>query len=270
MADDILPDRRPIEDLQAAIRHVGLQDVGHALALGLADFRADPMHRMFVALIYPVVGLGLGWVVASTGSFPLLYPIAGGFALLGPFAGVGLYEISRRRELGVASSWLSELAVFRSKRIAAVMELGVLLAVVFVLWMATANALYGHLVGGEAGPDSVRGLFRLAVRTRTGWTLCAVGTGAGFLFAAASFCVGVVSFPLLLDRDLGGSTEEQVATAVETSVRAVIANPVPMAAWALILTAGVAIGFLTALVGFIAVIPILGHATWHLYRSVVV
>ena len=269
MADDILPERHSVEGVQPAIRQVGLQEVRDALVLGLADFRADPVHRMFVALIYPIAGLILGWVVATTGSFPLLYPIAGGFALLGPFASIGLYEISRKRELGVASSWLSELAVLRSKRIGPVMELGVLLAVVFVLWLATANVIYGHLLGG-GGPGSLGALFRLVVGTRSGWMLCAVGTGAGFCFAVAVFCLGALSFPLLLDRDLCGSTEEQVATAVETSVRTVIANPVPMAAWALILGAGVLIGFLTALVGFVVVIPILGHATWHLYRSVVV
>ena len=270
MADDILPNRRPIEGVQATIRRVGVKEVRDALALGLADFRANPAHRMFVALIFPVAGLLLGWVVAATGSFPLLYPIAGGFALIGPFASIGLYEISRRRELGVASSWLSELAVFRSKRIGPVMELGVLLAVIFVLWLATANALYDHLLGGAAGRESLAGLFRLVAGTRAGWILCAAGTGAGFFFAAVVFCLGVLSFPLLLDRDLGGSTEEQVATAVEMSVRAVIANPLAMGAWALILGAGVMVGFLTALVGFVVVIPVLGHATWHFYRQVVV
>lgn len=268
MADDILPDRRAMDGVEQVIRRVGLQEVREALALGLEDFRANPVHRMFVALTFPIAGLGLGWVVAATGSFPLLYPIAGGFALIGPFASIGLYEISRRRELGVASSWLSELAVFRSKRIGPVLELGVLLAVIFVLWLATANVLYEHLLG-DAGRESLGTLFRHVAGTRAGWILCSAGTGAGFIFAAVVFCLGVLSFPLLLDRDLGGSTEEQVASAVETSVRAVIANPLAMGAWALILAAGVVIGFLTALVGFVVVIPILGHATWHLYRSVV-
>jgi uncharacterized membrane protein len=269
MADDIFPDRRAMNGVEQVIRRVGLQEVREALALGLEDFRANPVHRMFVALTFPIAGLGLGWVVAATGSFPLLYPIAGGFALIGPFASIGLYEISRRRELGVASSWLSELAVFRSQRIGPVMELGVLLAVIFVLWLATANVLYEHLLG-EAGRGSLASLLHQVLGTRAGWVLCVAGTSAGFAFAAVVFCLGVLSFPLLLDRDLGGSTEEQVATAVETSVRAVIANPVPMAVWALILGTGVVVGFVTALVGFVLVIPVLGHATWHLYRSVVV
>ncbi|MBV8457920.1 MAG: DUF2189 domain-containing protein, partial [Acetobacteraceae bacterium] len=112
MVDDILPNRREIDGVDQVIRRVGFREVREALALGLKDFRADPVHRIFIALIFPLAGLALGWVVAATGSFPLLYPIAGGFALIGPFASVGLYEISRRRELGVSSSWLSELAVF--------------------------------------------------------------------------------------------------------------------------------------------------------------
>lgn len=171
--------------------------------------------------------------------------------------------------LGLAPSWLAELAVLRSPRIGPVVQLGVLLAVIFVLWLVTANALYDHTLRG-VGRESIAELFRAVLTTHAGWVLCVAGTGAGFLFAVAALGLGVISFPLLLDRDLVGGTEEQTVAAVEVSVRAVIANPLPMAAWGLIVVSGLLLGLLTAAVGLVVIIPILGHATWHLYRKVVV
>lgn len=268
MADDILPSSQRAQVARPAIRRIGLADVRDALALGAADFRANPVHRVFLALVYPAIGLLLGWLASGVGTLPLLYPIAGGFALVGPFAGVGLYEISRRRERGLPSSWLSTFAVFRSPRIGSIMELGVLLAAVFVMWLVAANGIYDNTLHGT-GQESFAALVRAALTTRAGWVLCAAGTGVGFLFAVAALGLGVISFPLLLDRDLGGSTEEQAATAVATSVMAVIANPLAMAAWGLIVAAGMMIGVLTAFAALVVVMPILGHATWHLYRKVV-
>ena len=268
MADDVVPTSQRAQSAQPAIRRIGLSEVWDALALGAADFRANPVHRIVLTLVYPAIGLVLGWLASGAGTLPLLYPIAAGFALIGPFAGVGLYELSRRRELGIPSGWLSTFAVFRSPRIGAIMELGVLLAAVFVLWLVAANAIYDNILH-DAGGQSIETLVRAALTTRAGWMLCAAGTGAGFLFAVAVLSLGVISFPLLLDRDLGGSTEEQAATAAVTSVAAVIANPLPMAAWGLIVAAGLVIGVLTAFAALVVVMPILGHATWHLYRKVV-
>jgi uncharacterized membrane protein len=269
MADDALPSSPQARSAQPAIRRIGLSEVRDALALGAADFRANPLHRIFLTLVYPAIGLPLGWLASGAGTLPLLYPIAGGFALIGPVAGVGFYELSRRRELGMPSSWLSTFAVFRSPRIGAIMELGVLLAAVFVLWLVAANNIYDNTLHG-AGQQSIATLVRAALTTRAGWMLCGVGTGVGFLFAIAVLSLGVISFPLLLDRDLGGSTEEQAATAAVTSVAAVIANPLPMAAWGLIVAAGLGICVLTAFAALVVVLPILGHATWHLYRKIVV
>jgi uncharacterized membrane protein len=269
MADDALPSTQRAQSAQLAIRRIGLSEVRDALALGVADFRANPVHRVFLGLIYPAMGLLLGWLASGAGTLPLLYPLAGGFALIGPFAGVGLYELSRRRERGIESSWLSTFAVFRSPRIGAIMELGVLLAAVFVLWLLAANGIYNNTLHG-VGQGSVSALLHAALTTRAGWELCVAGTGVGCLFAVAALSLGVISFPLLLDRDLGGSTEEQAATAVATSVMAVSANPVPMAAWGLIVAASLVIGVLTAFAALVVAMPILAHATWHLYRKVVV
>lgn len=267
MADDAIPGSQRAQSARPSIRHIGLSEVWNALALGVADFRANPVHRIALTLIYPAIGFFLGWLASGAGTLPLLYPIAAGFALIGPFAGVGLYELSRRRELGIPSGWLSTFAVFRSPRIGAIMELGVLLAAVFVLWLVAANGIYDNIMQG-AGQQSIATLLRAALSTRAGWMLCAVGTGVGFLFAVAVLSLGVISFPLLLDRDLGGSTEEQAATAAVTSVAAVISNPLPMAAWGLIVAAGLLVGVLTAFAALVVVMPILGHATWHLYRKV--
>jgi uncharacterized membrane protein len=99
--------------------------------------------------------------------------------------------------------------------------------------------------------------------TRAGWTMIVVGCGVGFLFAALVLTISVVSFPLLLDRDVG------VEAAVATSARVVRTNPVAMAAWGLIVAAGLVVGSLPLLLGLVIVMPVLGHATWHLYRRVV-
>jgi len=250
------------------VRQIGPHDCFSALREGVDDFLAMPTYPAFVGVFYAVAGIALVAMSSFTSALQLVFPLAAGFALIGPFAGVGLYELSRRRELGIPSSWLSTFAVFRSPRIGAIMELGVLLAAVFVVWLVAANGIYDNTLHG-AGGQSIETLVRAALTTRAGWMLCAVGTGVGFLFAVAVLSLGVISFPLLLDRDLGGSTEEQAATAAVTSVAAVIANPLPMAAWGLIVAAGLMIGLLTAFAALVVVMPILGHATWHLYRKVV-
>ncbi len=269
MVNDILPEQQSVETARPAVRSVGLGGIRRALSGGFADFRANPLHRMFVVLVYPILGLLLGWLASGAGTLPLLYPVAAGFAIVGPLASVGLYEISRRRELGLPSSWFSEFAVFRAPRLGAIIEIGLLLAVLFVMWLLAANGIYNNTLRGM-GSNSIKVLLQSALTTRDGWILFAAGTGVGFLCAVAALSVGVVSLPLLLDRDLGGVTEEQAAAAIETSVRAVIANPVAMAAWGVVVVFGLMFGALTALVGLLLVMPILGHATWHLYRQIIV
>jgi uncharacterized membrane protein len=245
-----------------AIRKIGVEDIRHALLRGVEDFMAKPSHMMFVCVIYPLVGFFLGALTLGYNALPLLFPLAAGFALIGPLAAVGLYEISRRRERGLASTWHHALDVLRSPAIGSIAALGVVLMVIFFAWLATAQAIYQSLFG-VLPPQSLAAFLHDVFTTEAGWMLILLGNAAGFLFAVLVLAISVVSFPLLLDRDIGA------AAAIMTSLRAVAANPVIMAAWGLIVAALLLLGSLPAFVGLAVTVPVLGHATWHLYRRVV-
>jgi uncharacterized membrane protein len=245
-----------------AIRKIGFSDLADALAKGWEDFSAMPSHAIFLCLIYPLVGIFLIGLAFGYSVLPLLFPLAAGFALIGPVAAVGLYELSRRREAGLDSHWTHAVDVLRSSSLPAIIALGLLLMGIFLAWLGSAQALYQSLFG-YLPPQSYAQFIQDIFTTRAGWQLIIWGNLIGFGFAVWALVISVVSFPLLVDRDVGA------AAAITTSVRAVAANPVTMAAWGLIVAALLLIGSLPAFMGLAVVMPVLGHATWHLYRKVV-
>src|SRR5712691_7005177 len=245
-----------------AIRTIGVADLKDALKRGIADFSAMPTHAVFLCVIYPIVGLVLARLLLGYDLLPLLFPLAAGFALVGPFAAVGFYELSRRREQGLDISWEDAFDVLRLPSRGAIALLGLLLLAIFMIWIAVAEAIYIANFGyapAASMPDFLHQVFS----TPAGWTLIIVGNLVGFLFAVAVLTISVVSFPLLLDRDVGA------VEAVLTSVRAVAANPIMMAMWGLIVAGLLVIGSLPLFLGLAVVVPVLGHSTWHLYRKVV-
>jgi uncharacterized membrane protein len=245
-----------------AVRRIRTSDLRAALIRGLADFEAYRSDVIFICLIYPLVGILLAWLSFGYYFLPLLFPLASGFALLGPVAAVGLYEMSRRREQGHRISWIDAFGVIRSPGFGAILVLGLVLLAIFLLWMLAAAGIYQLTLGPEP-PVSITAFVRDVFTTSAGWTMIVVGIGVGFLFALLVLAISVVSFPLLLDRDVG------LYGAVATSIRAVAANPRAMALWGLIVALGLVIGMIPAFLGLIIVMPVLGHATWHLYRKVV-
>lgn len=245
-----------------AVRTIGVRDVLAALRAGFGDFRAMPSHVIFVAIIYPIVGLFLARLVFGYDVLPLLFPLMSGFALVGPFAALGLYEMSRRREQGLDTSWKHAFDVFGSPSFGAIAALGLLLVLILLIWLWVADAIYVATFG-YVPAASIPDFFQQIVSTPEGWRLIVVGNGVGFLFALLVLLISAVSFPLLLDRPVGP------VAAILTSVRVVLANPLPMALWGFVVALLLVVGSIPFFVGLAIVVPILGHATWHLYRRVV-
>ncbi len=202
------------------VRKIGFADLKDAVAKGIDDFSAVPTHVIFLAIIYPLVGLFLARMTFGYDVVPLLFPLAAGYALIGPFAAIGLYELSRQRERGVEVSWKHAFGLLRCPSLDAIAALGVVLMIVFLIWLATARSLYQSLLG-YGSPESI-GQFLSDILT----------TSAG-------------------------------------SVRAVLRNPLMMAAWGLFVAVALVIGALPFFVGLAVVMPVLAHSTWHLYRKVV-
>lgn len=244
------------------VRKITISDLIDALRRGVDDFMVKPSHIVFLGLIYPVVGVVLAAWTSGNNALPLLFPLVSGFALIGPFAALGLYEISRRREAGLDTSWSHAFEVKDSPALPAIAAVGVFLVAIFIAWLLTAQIFYEQMFG-SAAPASLSGFINDIFATGRGWTLIILGHAIGFVFAAVVLCTTVVAFPLLLDRDVGAYE------AIHTSARAVLANPIPMAAWGIIVAALLIAGSLPLFAGLAVVLPILGHATWHVYRKVV-
>lgn len=245
-----------------ALRRIQVADVTAALSAGWQDFGAVRSDVVFLCLAYPLLGLLLGLVAAGTDFLPLLFPLASGFALVGPVAAVGLYEMSLRREKGLPVSWAHVFDVLRTPAIGAIAILALILGLVFVGWLAAAHLIYLKTLG-PAAPATLASFVQDVFFTEAGHRLILIGVGVGFLFALLSMSIGMISFPLLVDRDVG------LDTAIGASVRAVWMNPLPMAVWGLIVAGALVLGSLPLFLGLAVAVPVLGHATWHLYRRLV-
>jgi uncharacterized membrane protein len=244
------------------LRKLSYGDLGAALRAGAQDFMATRTDVVFLVIIYPIAGLLLFGLATNAHLLHLLLPIMTGFALLGPVAAVGLYELSRRREAGESATLLDALAIHRSPAFGAVIVLGVIEFVVFVAWVTVATMISQAFLGVVL-PWSVTQFLTTLFTTTAGWTVLVLSVLIGFLFAVAVLVTTVISFPLLLDRDIG------IPRAVATSIRLAAQNPAQIAAWGVIVAVGLVLGSIPALLGLIIVMPILGHATWHLYRRAV-
>jgi uncharacterized membrane protein len=244
------------------VRRIGLTDLVAALRAGWRDFWEKPSHLVFLGLIYPFAAAAIALWTSGVNAWPLLFPLISGLALIGPLAALPLYETSRRREQGLDTNWLSALQVFRSPAIPSIAAVGVMLLLIFTVWLLVAQFLYESLFG-PGSPASLAVFFDEVFNTPQGHALMLWGNLIGFGFAALVLASAAISIPLLLDRDVGA------AVAVQTSVRAAIKNPLMIAVWGLIVAALLVLGALPLLVGLAIVVPVLGHSTWHLYRRLI-
>lgn len=245
------------------VRRIQVEDLREVLRRGVDDFLACRTDVAFLCLLYPAIGLFVAWFALDRNLLPLLFPAISGLAIVGPVAAVGLYEMSRQREMGLEPGWAHAFGVVKSPNFGAILALGLMLGALFIVWILTAHGIYSATMGFEA-PVSISAFARDVMTTPAGITMAIIGIVVGALFAALALAVSVVAFPLLLDRGVG------VPAAVITSLRVTAANPVPIAVWGFIVAAGLVLGSIPLFLGLIVVMPILGHATWHLYRRTVV
>lgn len=251
-----------VGNAETVVRPISTSDVFDALRKGSADFWRHPSHYLFIALIYPLVGIVLATWSAGGATFPLLYPLATGFALIGPVAALGLYELSRRRERGEDDDPSHALSVLRHPAIGSMIAVGLWLAILFILWITAAGAIYEAHFSVRA-PETLMALITETFTTSRGWSLLFWGNLVGLGFALLVLATTAVAFPLLVDR--GGSATH----AILTSLRAFGANPVPMILWGVLVAVIMVIASVPLFVGLAVALPILGHATWHLYRKLI-
>ena len=251
-----------------AVSQIGISDLREVLARGFDDFMAYRTDIIFLIAIYPLASLAIGAAALHHEFIPMLFPIVSGSVIMGPFVGVFLYELSRRREINLerhhvdSHSWTNAFTVTRRRNFGAITLLGFMLVVMYLVWLGAAFWIY-RVTHGPQPVESVGRFVQDLFLTQAGWWLIGIGLAVGFLFAVLALMMTVVSFPLLIDRDVG------LGTAVETSFRAVRANPVPIAAWGLVVAGGLVAAAIPLLIGLAIAMPVLCHASWHLYRKLI-
>ena len=248
--------------IDPVVRRVSVADIAESLGQGLRDFQAAPLFGLAFAGLYVAGGILILLSLTAFGMVYLAYPLAAGFALLGPFVAVGLYEVSRQREAGEAPSMRGIWATIRARR-----EIGWMAFVtlfVFLVWMYQVRLLIEVLLGLHASFSSLPEFVTVVLTTNEGLLFLALGNLVGAALSLILFSLTVVSFPLLLDRDI------DAVTAMITSVRAVVMSPLPMIGWAAVIVGLLALSSLPYFLGLLVTLPVLGHATWHLYRRIVV
>jgi uncharacterized membrane protein len=244
-----------------SVRKLKLSDLAGSLRSGWEDFAAYPSHAVMLAIIYPIVGLLIARVLHGYSFLPLLFPFTAGFALLGPFVAILFYDISRQRERGAAASVAGVRDILRSPSSGAIVALGAMLAVLFVIWVATAQSIY-NATFGFTPVFSMPRFLQNVTGTVEGQKFLLEWFATGTGFAVVAYSISVISFPFLIDRN--GSA----ADAILASLRAIARNPLVMALWGSIVAGLLVLASIPAFLGLAVVVPVLGHATWHLYRRV--
>lgn len=243
------------------VRSIATGDVVEALAAGLRDFKAAPLHGLALGGLCAAIGIAVLAALFQLGMPYFAYPIGAGFALVSPFAASWLYEVSRRLEarepLSGGDIWRK--VVGRSE----VRYMGFVVVFVLVVWMYEVRILLAVFLGDTGMAATLQEFFQTVLTTSQGLTFLLVGNIIGAFLSAVLFSLTVVAFPLVLDRDV------DFVTAMVTSLRAVGASPLPMLLFGVIIVLLLAVSALMAFLGLLVTLPVLGHATWHVYRSAV-
>ncbi len=234
-------------------------DLRAALQAGWSDFKANPAFGLFFAAFYVIGGMALYFGLFARGEAAWFIPIAAGFPLFAPFAAVGLYEVSRRREAGEKMDWGAILTALRGRGDEQLLVMGVVVLIIFGFWIILARGIFAIFMA----QSGIGGESLALLGTGSGIMMLLIGSIIGALVALALFSITVVSLPMLLDRDV------DFMTAIIVSMEAVRSNPQTMLKWAAIIAVGLFAAMVPLFLGLFVVLPVLGHATWHIYRRLV-
>jgi uncharacterized membrane protein len=259
----------------APVRSLTNADVRWALNQGWDDFKAKRGDLIVLPFIYALVGVLVSLLAFNVNLLPLVFPLVSGFALLGPAAAVGYFELARRREVGVDSRWRHFLDPIMGRSRTPIAALTIMLVLLFITWVGAAYMIYGATIGtlepttpigfglvklAPVTPDDfVRDLFG----TRQGLEMIIVGNLFGAIFAVVTLAVSAFSFPMVVDKDV------DPLVAVLTSVKAFQRSPVVMIGWGIRVAVILFLAALPLFVGLMVALPVLGYATWHLYTRAV-
>ena len=236
-----------------------IADLRAALAAGWDDFRTCPLYGLFFGSIYVATGIFLYVALFNWGASAWFIPVAAGFPLVAPFTAVGLYEVSRRREAGLPPNWRAVLGALRGRGDEQIISIGVILFVAFSFWLMLAHGIFAIFMAESGVGSESLALFV----TPQGIMMLLVGGVVGALMALAFYAVTVVSLPLMVDRDV------DFITAIIVSLGAVRSNSYVLLTWAAWIAISLFVAMIPFFLGLLVVLPVLGHATWHLYRRAV-
>lgn len=254
------PVASPMRDIP--VRTITQDDLTQSLRDGYRDFLDKRGDLVFIGLLYPLIGL-FAAIAAKGGSIlPLLFPMLAGLSLLGPLVSTGFYQLAKRREAGLESSWWHFFDVFKSPSREAIFLVGIMLMTIFGAWLMAAGITY-TVFFGTSPPPTVGVLLSQAFTTPQGWAMILIGNAIGLVFAVIVLATSVVSLPMLIDERI------DAATAVRTSVKAFNQNRPVMLRWGLRVALLLVLGAIPFLLGLAFVLPVLGYATWHLYTRLV-
>ena len=231
------------------------------LLLGLRDLSKAPKYGIFFGGIYALGGWMVIWLLFWLSMPYLAYPAALGFAFIAPFIAAGIYEVSRRLEANEPLSWEVVLGTAWQQKGRDLGWMALITGFAFFIWMDYAALTFLLFFGLRE--LQLATFIEALTTTASGLYFILLGNFVGAIIATIVFSITVISFPLLLDRDI------DFATAMTTSVRAVTTNLLPMFIWAVIIGICLLCAIITLFITLPIILPVLGHGTWHMYRKVV-
>lgn len=245
------------------VRKIDLQDLWQSLREGYSDYSTKPSSFPLLILFYGMAALVLTLFAFGQEMRYLAFPAVAGFTLVGPIVAIAFFEMSRQRERGMQMRWRTAFRFVHSSSFAPILALSFVMMLLYVAWLNMAEMLYFGLFGASL-PVSMSDFLSQLFSTRHGGALIFYGNFVGFLFAFAAMALSVVAFPLALDKPVTS------ITAISVSIRAFTSNFYVLAVWGMVVVAIMALGAALFLIGLAVALPVLGHATWHLYRKMVV